>query len=592
MPIIQVHDLSVCYPRAAGPALRNVSLSVERGEMLLLLGPSGSGKSTIGLCLAGLIPASVPAQLQGRILFNGHDVGEMSVGQRTALLGMVFQDPEAQFCMLTVEDEVAFGLENLAVPRVEMDGRIAEGLALEGLSDHRRERVERLSGGQQQRLALACALARRPEVLFLDEPTANLDPATRHDFFHLLGTLRQAQPGLTILIVEHVLDDLIAIVNRVLLLGAGGVVITSGAPREVFNLNSEELDQMGIWLPQVTALGQKLRLAGAPLSHLPLTVQEAIAQFAGLVVRRSVSSPTYTNHTGRRPNHGAPTAILVRNLSFHYPGSAEVLHNISLDVPAGSFFALVGPNGSGKTTLASHFAEILQPPAQCVRILGDDITELTTAQITERVGYVFQDPEHQFVEQHVEDELAYSLRLRRRAPAEIQAIVDQLLDSFGLTPYRELNPFSLSQGQKRRLSVATMLVVGQRILVLDEPTFGQDRNTAHALMERLRALHRDGVTIFIITHDMQLVADYVERVAVLVAGDIRFAGLTSALFADEALLREASLRALPLHELARALRIAYTDGTLPLSIHDWFPFFGLEANVVGVSAGQSKEGAG
>ena len=191
MPLIDVQNLTVRYPRAAAPALSGVSFGVERGEMLLLLGPSGSGKSTIGLCLAGLIPTSIPAALQGTILLEGRDAAELTVGERTARIGMVFQDPEAQFCMLTVEDEVAFGLENMALPRDEMEGRIATALAHVGLAECRHERVDRLSGGQKQRLALAGVLARQPAVLLPDEPTANLDPATRPQFFEWLGRPRR-----------------------------------------------------------------------------------------------------------------------------------------------------------------------------------------------------------------------------------------------------------------------------------------------------------------------------------------------------------------------------------------------------------------
>jgi len=580
VPLIDVHHLTVRYPRAARPALRDVSFGVERGETLLLLGPSGSGKSTIGLCLAGLIPASVPAAVEGAIILDGRDAAEMTVSERTAQMGIVFQDPEAQFCMLTVEDEVAFGLENLAIPRSEMGGGIRESLELVGLDEHRRERVDRLSGGQKQRLALACALARRPPILFLDEPTANLDPAARHEFFQLLGSLRREQPTLTIIVVEHILDDLISMVDRVLLLGAEGILHAGGAPGEIFTARGDELDQMGIWLPQVTALGHKLRQAGIPLGRLPLTVNEAANLFAEYITGHVVSAPRRDRACGRGPNRADPPAVSVRDLSFRYGNGPEVLHNVTLDVPASVFLAIVGPNGSGKTTLASHLVEILRPEPNRVWVLGDDITTLTTAQITERVGYIFQNPEHQFVEGSVEDELAYSLRVRRRPAREIETIVSQLLDSFGLTPFRAMNPFKLSQGQKRRLSVATMLAVGQKILVLDEPTFGQDRNTAHALMERLCALHRAGVTIITITHDMQLVADYAAQAVALIDGTIRFAGPTPALFADEALLEQASLRSLPLHELARALEVGYADGTTPLTIREWFPFFGLEKNVL------------
>ena len=587
-PLIEVKGLRVHYPRASEPALNGISFEVHRGETLLLLGPSGSGKSTIGLCLAGLIPASVPALTAGLIRLDGRDAAEMTVSARTARIGIVFQDPEAQFCMLTVEDEVAFGLENMAVPRREMDGRIQEALEQVGLAGRRRERVDRLSGGQKQRLALASALARRPPILFLDEPTANLDPATRFEFFQLLKSLRQARPELTIILVEHVLDDLIDLVDRVLLLRPGGVLHIEGDPSSVFSARSDELDELGIWLPQVTALGHKLRRAGVSLDRLPLTPAEAQRQFAGLLERRRMPRPRNRNTCGGDSRQNAGPAISVRDLSHRYGQGVQSLRSVTLDVPAGAFLAIMGPNGAGKTTLASHFVDILRPPPSRVYLLGDDITTLSTAEITARAGYVFQNPEHQFVEGRVEDELAYSLRVRRRPADEIRRTVDGLLQSFGLAAYRDMNPFKLSQGQKRRLSVATMLAVGQKVLVLDEPTFGQDRNTAHALMARLCDLHRQGVTIITITHDIQLVADYAERAAVLAEGELVFGGPTPAMFGDEELMQRASLRPLPLHDLAHALDISYEDGTRPLTIREWLPFFAPGRDAVDV-AGRGAE---
>jgi len=503
------------------------------------------------------------------------------------------------------------------VLREEMDGRIRQALSLVELGDRRRERVDRLSGGQKQRLALACALAMRPDTLFLDEPTSNLDPAARYDFFQLLKNLHQRQSRLTTIIVEHILDDLIEMVERVLVLGPGGQIQTVGTPHQVFDLEDQRLDRLGIWLPQVTALARKLRLAGLPIAQLPLTVADAAAGLEGLLVRRAIERRDDVQCRGARPcaptlgpsamsevasppriedaeggaqppGPNVPPAISVRDLTFRYGQGPLVLNKVSLDVPQGSFYALVGPNGAGKTTLASHLVQILQPQPGRVRLLGDDITQLTTAEITDRVGYVFQNPEHQFVERQVDDELAYSLRIRQRPRDEIEAIVDRLLDEFGLASHRLANPFSLSQGQKRRLSVATMLALGQRMLVLDEPTFGQDRNTAHALMQRLEALQREGVTVLAITHDMQLVAEYAQQTAVLVDGRVRFLGRTPDLFANQTLLRGASLRPLPLHELARALGLVHEDGTPPMSIRDWYPFFDLAATTGSVATCASE----
>lgn len=568
---IAVHDLSVRYPRARTDALARVTFSLHAGEVALLLGPSGSGKSTIGLCLAGLIPHSVPAHMEGTVLLDGQDVATLGVGERTARVGIVFQDPEAQFCMLTVEDEIAFGLENMAMPPDEMGPRIEEALRVVGLERRRRERVDRLSGGQKQRLALACALARRPEALFLDEPTANLDPAARQELLCVLANLRLERPELCILIVEHVLDDLIDLVDRLLVLGPGGVLLSEGRPRAVLEEHTGALDELGIWLPQVTALAFKLRLAGLRVPELPLTVDQAAEAFAPLLWHGEPLRPV----RGERPVGGV-SAISVRGLSSRYQRGPEVLHQVDLEVLSGSFGALVGPNGAGKSTLASHLVGILMPPPATVRLFGDDLTALSARDLTARVGYVFQNPEHQFVEQRVADELAYSLRLRGQPDAEIERVVDGLLASFGLDDCRDCNPFALSQGQKRRLSVATMLAVGQRALVLDEPTFGQDRHTAHALMERLLGLQRAGVTLLTITHDMQMVADYAAYVYVLVDGQLVFAGATADLFARPELLEQAALRPPPLHALARHVGVAYADGSVPLSLRDWYPFFGLD----------------
>lgn len=570
VPRVEVRDLRVRYARARTHAIDGLSFSVQPGELLLVLGPSGSGKSTLGLCLAGLIPQSVPARMEGQVLLDGVDAAMLSTGERTARIGMVFQDPEAQFCMLTAEDEVAFGLENMAVPRDEMVGRIARALEAVGLAHRQRERVDRLSGGQKQRLALACALAREPQVLFLDEPTANLDPATRYEFVQLLGELRRGRPELSVVIVEHVLDDLIDLVDRVLVLTASGSLLAVGAPREVLDRRTQELDALGIWLPQVTALAHKLRLAGLRVPDLPLNVAEGAEAFGRLLQRGCVLPQTRGGvATERQP------ALEVRGLSARYESGPEVLHEVSLRVPAGSFCALVGPNAAGKSTLAAHMVGIRAPRPGQVYLFEEDVTTLSAAELTARVGYVFQNPEHQFVEQRVEDELAYSLRLRGRPVDEVAAIVDGLLRAFGLDECRACSPFRLSQGQKRRLSVATMLAVGQRALVLDEPTFGQDRHTAHALMERLLGLQREGITLLTITHDMQMVADYAEDALVLVDGRVRYAGGAAALFAQQALLEEAALRPPPLHALAQMLGVRTADGGLPLRLRDWYPCFGV-----------------
>jgi energy-coupling factor transporter ATP-binding protein EcfA2 len=475
----------------------------------------------------------------------GRDTRQTQPGEIAALVGVVFQDPEAQFCMLTVEDEVAFGLENLRVPRSEMDSRIDAALCQVGLSlALRPRRLDRLSGGEKQRLALACILAMDTPVVVLDEPTANLDPLGTREFFDSLAGLRGRR---TLILVEHKLDECAHLAERALVLGPDGSLIADGPPREVFRDRAADLEQFGIWIPQVTEYALHHGWQG----ELPLTVAEA--------ARGLVTTTAHSREDTKTENVGAsapscrvgdqPPALQISRLSFAYPGGPPALTDVSLRVPQGDFAALAGPNGSGKSTLAALAVGLRPPPPGTADLFGQDVRDLSVAEVAERAGYVFQNPEHQFVADTVADELAYSLRARRRPEAEIEATVHNLLARFDLAALAKANPFSLSQGQKRRLSVATMLAVGQRLLILDEPTFGQDRRGADQLMELLAGLNRDGVTLLMITHDMRLVADYARSVHILADGRLIYSGTPADLFARPDVMREARLVLPPLLEL-------------------------------------------
>jgi energy-coupling factor transport system ATP-binding protein len=518
--------------------LREVTFSLGLGETLLLLGPSGSGKSTLALALNGLIPNGIAAEMSGQVLIAGRDTREMPAGEAAARVGVVFQDPEAQFCMLTVEDEVAFGLENLQTPRAAMEARIDEALAQVGLSGARNRRVDRLSGGEKQRLALACILAMRPPVIVLDEPTANLDPLSTREFFEIVAALRAAH---AFVLIEHKLDECAALATRALLLRQDGSMLADGPPRRVFRDFAGELDEHGIWIPRVT----ELALAQGWQGELPLTVQEA--RQAGMEIGplpRGASGPAsnIAADAGERLQAPLyPPALEINGLSYAYPGRPPALRDIHLTVAAGDFTALVGPNGSGKSTLAALATGVRLPPRGAVRLFGQDLRSLTAAEVAERAGYVFQNPEHQFVADTVADELAYSLRARRRPEADVQRVVAGLVERFGLAGLESANPFTLSHGQKRRLSVATMLAAGQQMLALDEPTFGQDRRGSRALMGLLADLNRQGVTVLMITHDMRLVAEHARSVVVLVEGRVTFTGTPAELFADAACMAQARL---------------------------------------------------
>jgi len=505
--LIQLERLTVRYPKSAIPALSDVSLTVDQGQTVLLLAPSGGGKSTLARVLSGLIPQDIFAVVDGRVRVGEIDPLTAPPGQVAAQVGLLFQDPESGFATLTVEDEIAFGLENLRVSPDQMATKIQSSLDQVGLSGFHARRLDSLSGGESQRVALACLLAMSPPVLILDEPTANLDPASTREFFATLASLQRSR---TILLIEHKLDACWHLADGVILLDAHGQLMAHGEPGRVFDENRVEILESGIWLPA--------DFADAGSSFAP------------------VAEPTPPP-----PMPGLP-AVHLEGVSFAFPGRPPILQDVELDIRRGSFIALVGPNGSGKTTLARLMMGLLPAPTHGeIQLFGDPLEKLSLADLTERVGFVFQNPEHQFVTDSVRDELAFSLKVRRWPDIEVEKRVDELLVRFELTEQATQNPFTLSQGQKRRLSVATMLAVGQRMLILDEPTLGQDRRTTSALMDSLAGLNRQGVTILIITHDMRLVGGHAQQAAVLLDGRIAFVGPPRALFRNPELMHAARL---------------------------------------------------
>lgn len=548
--MISVEDLTVRYPGRRQPALSRVNLTVRDGEAMLLLGPSGCGKSTLALALSGLIPNSLDVDFEGRVLLDGVDTRDADIAALSRRVGVVFQDPDAQFVMLDVESELAFGLENLRTPPAEIDRRIDAALSAASLEGRRHDKVWQLSGGQKQRVALAALLAMQPPVIVFDEPTANLDPAGARDVFARIADLKHAGRH-TLVIIEHRLDALMGLVDRVVVMGEQGRIVADGSPYHVFDQHFEQLQQLGVWMPQVSALARRLGARPAPVT---LDEAEDLLRARRLSVARPASS---AGDSAQSPGPSPATpldqrALCARHLSFRY-ASRVALDDVDLCVPRHDFLAIVGANGAGKTTLAGCMAGVLKPPPGAVFINGVDAASLSAQALARQVGFVFQNPEHQFVTDTVADELRFSLRRSDLPRAEIERRVEEMLARFRLDRYAGANPFTLSFGEKRRLSVAAMLMLDQEILILDEPTFGQDQHTAGELMALLRGLHAEGRTIVIITHDMALAAEHACHVAVMRAGRVVLHGPTRQVFAQPDVLTQARLDLPPLARLARRL---------------------------------------
>ena len=444
--------------------------------MLLVVGPSGSGKSTLALALAGLIPRDVPGRASGALLLDGRPVEDHPPGAVGARVGVVFQDPDVQIVMDRVADDVAFGLENRAWPRATMRQAVEAALERVGLGGQGRRHARALSGGQRQRLALAGALAPAPGVLVLDEPTASLDPAGATGFLDHLASLKRDRAA-TMVLVEHRVDAAWPLADMVLALGPDGAPIAVGTPEDVLQSARTRLDAAGIWLP-----GEG----------------------------RAAASPE-----PRVPSRSAPL-IEARRLGFAYEPDRPVIRDVDLSVGPGERLALVGPNGGGKTTLARLLVGLLRPGAGRIRLAGRDPSRLSPADLARLVGYVFQRPEEGFVARTVGAEIAAGLSPEARTQAT--ALMERLglpLERFG-----DRSPYRLSGGEARRLSLATALARRPPVLVLDEPTFGQDRHGYQGLIGILDELVAAGTTMIVATHDERFVADVATRVVRVEGGEV------------------------------------------------------------------------
>lgn len=548
-----MRDLSLTHAGSELASPTQVSFDIHPGEVVLVLGPSGSGKSTLTLALNGLIPHAVPADVTGTVEVAGTDTSAASVAELSTHVAMVFQDPDAQLVTGTVFDEVAFALENLLLPVDEVLSRTEEALRSVGLWERRDDNPDRLSGGGRQRLAIACALAMGSPVIVLDEPTANLDPRGIDDVYAALGDL-VASGDRAIVLVEHNLDAAMAFATRTIVLGPEGRLAFDGPVADVIRGHTDELLEMGVWLPAATLAARRLRDAGVEIDPLPLTPAELRSGLEKAALPRIHEPSDAGAVTTGIPVPAAEPLIRARGLTVRR-GRTEVLHDVDLDITAGSLVAFVGTNGAGKTTLIQALAGVVPPPRRQVSVAGMDPASASPRDLAAHIGFVFQNPEHQFIAHTVFDELAHGLRLRHVGADEITERVEQMLRRFGLEDKADTHPFLLSGGEKRRLSVGTALITRPRVLALDEPTFGQDRARAAELLSLLRDLREEGTTILVVTHDLQLVADYATHTVVLEDGRIRAAGPTAELFRSEALFERAGLRLPALHRaLPSALR--------------------------------------
>jgi len=531
---VTIKDLKFRYRGEKKIALNGISLDIPKGEFLFIMGASEAGKSTLATCLNGLIPHYTKGRIKGEVIIEGINTQESSVPKLAEKVGIVFQDFEAQLFSTSVELEVAFGPENFAVPREEIGRRIEENLRYVGLEEFRHRQPFTLSGGQKQKLAIASVLAMKPTVLVMDEPTTDLDPISKQGIFDITNQLRQ-RDDITLIVVEHETEESLH-ADRIALI-RDGELVKVGKVEDILK-EVELLEELG-----VMPLGIPKFFKQMGYSPLPLTPAEGLKSFqqAGW----KISEEKYAQLVEKEKaaaQHTEEPIIQCRDLEHTYPGDVHALQGIDLDIFKGEIVAIVGQNGSGKTTLAKHFNGLLSPTNGTVTVHGLDTKEQGVFKIGQKVGYVFQNPDHQIFSERVYDEVAFGPRLREIPEEEIKKRVKESLEAVGLTGFEDEDPFSLTKSGRQRVAVASVLAIKPDVLILDEPTTGLDYREQRSMMDMVRMLNKSGSTIIFVTHHMWVVAEYAEKVFVIKDGQILLSGTTREVFAEEEILKATDLR--------------------------------------------------
>lgn len=535
---ISFNQFTFQYDAQAEATLKDISFDIAKGEKVLILGPSGSGKSTLAQCLNGIIPNIHKGQAQGQVRIDGQDIFKQSIYDKSQLVSTVLQDPDGQFIGLTVAEDLAFALENDCADQSEMKDKVAlwaERLDLTSLLNHR---PQDLSGGQKQRVSLAGVLIDESPILLFDEPLANLDPKSGQETIDLIDKIHK-EVGATTIIIEHRLEDVLyRPVDRILLVNDGELLF-NGSPDEL--LSSTLLLENGIREPlYVTVLRQ-------------LGFDTRSAQNLSQLDALDLSDLALPDRVLKDKKDSSSDSILkVEGLSVSYGDNPAIIEDLSFSLKKGERLAIVGKNGAGKSTLAKALCGFV-PSQGKLTYKGQDISQDSIAERSERIGFVLQNPNQMISKTMIFDEVALGLRLRGIEEAEVEERVHEVLKTCGLYSFRNWPISALSFGQKKRVTIASILVLKPEIIILDEPTAGQDYKTYTDIMNFLDSLQKQGHTIVMITHDMQLMLEYSDRCLVVVEGKVIADDNPVTILNQKDLLESANLKQTSLYTLGQKL---------------------------------------
>lgn len=539
--VIEFHNFSFKYYSQKNPTLKNIHLNIYEGEKVLIVGPSGSGKSTIGHCINGLIPFSYKGEMTGSLKVMGQETKELNIFALSKMVGTVLQDPDGQFIGLTVGEDIAFALENDCTPQKEMFEIVKDASQMVEMDDYLPASVHHLSGGQKQRVSLAGVMVDKVDILLFDEPLANLDPATGKYAMALIDKI-QKETNTTVVIIEHRLEDVLyRHVDRIIVVNNGSIVADM-SPDQLLTTN----------ILEETNIREPLYIKAVKYAGCELTEDMHPAdfnQFKADLCRKNLLE-WFEDSNPKTPSKEGKTILELKNISFSYSPGHETIKDVSFSINKGEMVSIVGKNGAGKSTITKLICGFEKPSSGSILFNGKDITNETIKERSLKIGMVMQNPNHMISKHMIFDEVALGLKVRGVAEAEIKERVDNTLKICGLYPFRNWPISALSFGQKKRVTIASILVLEPEIIILDEPTAGQDFRHYTDIMEFLVQLNRQGVTIMMITHDMHLMLEYTERAIVFAEGRKIADDLAVNVLSDIDIIKQANLKETSLYNLA------------------------------------------
>ena len=545
--VISMQNVEYAYPGSEEPVLENISLNIEGGKFTVIMGKTGAGKTTLALLANGIIPQLMEGKLKGKVVSTGMDLSLYRIQTIVKNVGLVLQDPETQIFGRIVEEDIAFGPRNYLVPRKEIYERIDMALERVRLNGYQKRATSQLSGGEKQRLAIAGILAMNPSVIILDEPTSELDPLGREEIYKTIQDL-QREKDMTVVAVEHSSQEISEKADEIVMLNDRKIV-WQGKPSDFFR-DLDLVNGNGIKPIPVSSLGWALCQKGyIEKNQIPLNMDDAFSLISSLL-----GSKLLANDSSAEPLHDENPLIVAKGLSFQYENGNSALSGVDLTIYKGDFVALIGQNGAGKTTLAKHFNSIHKPSSGIVRVCGKDTAKEDPSSLSAHVGYVFQNPDHQIFCTTVYKELEFGLKNKGMSADEIDARIQEVAELLGIKEVLSEHPFSLGKGERQKLAVASILALKPEILVIDEPTTGQDWAGIQGMMALIDKLHKSGTTIVMITHDMDIVARYAKRAVVLCKGKVKLDGPVREVFEHRQILSEAYVTRPQIIELSDRLR--------------------------------------